>query len=215
MQVQSINNTQPNFQALKLQTVTKKVGKSVQTIDIYSLNHKDKVLLDRMSEIIKSQTFPEDKKLLGVGGVREIFENGIKRAKSLKDYAFDRVMLAVENGKKIVGIMDIENYGDQRVRGLAVWNGDKLTRDSLVRAGVKDTAKMDEFALILPTENTSESLKKYYRGLGFYTPKDSKDLMIEYDRIKNTNVINSEDIKIKDFCIKRNKDLVNILKLDA
>lgn len=215
MQVQSINNTQPNFQALKLQTVTKKVGKSVQTIDIYSLNHKDKVLLDRMSDIIKSQTFPEDKKLLGVGGVREIFENGIKRAKSLKDYAFDRVMLAVENGKKIVGIMDIENYGDQRVRGLAVWNGDKLTRDSLVRAGVKDTAKMDEFALILPTENTSESLKKYYRGLGFYTPKDSKDLMIEYDRIKNTNVINSEDIKIKDFCIKRNKDLVNILKLDA
>lgn len=215
MQVQSINNTQPNFQALKLQTVTKKVGKSVQTIDVYSLNHKDKVLLDRMSEIIKSQTFPEDKKLLGVGGVRKIFENGIKRAKSLKDYAFDRVMLAVENGKKIVGIMDIENYGDQRVRGLAVWNGDKLTRDSLVRAGVKDTAKMDEFALILPTENTSESLKKYYRGLGFYTPKDSKDLMIEYDRIKNTNVINSEDIKIKDFCIKRNKDLVNILKLDA
>lgn len=215
MQVQSINNTQPNFQALKLQTVTKKVGKSVQTIDVYSLNHKDKVLLDRMSDIIKSQTFPEDKKLLGVGGVREIFENGIKRAKSLKDYAFDRVMLAVENGKKIVGIMDIENYGDQRVRGLAVWNGDKLTRDSLVRAGVKDTAKMDEFALILPTENTSESLKKYYRGLGFYTPKDSKDLMIEYDRIKNTNVINSEDIKIKDFCIKRNKDLVNILKLDA
>lgn len=215
MQVQSINNTQPNFQALKLQTVTKKVGKSVQTIDVYSLNHKDKVLLDRMSEIIKSQTFPEDKKLLGVGGVREIFENGIKRAKSLKDYAFDRVMLAVENGKKIVGIMDIENYGDQRVRGLAVWNGDKLTRDSLVRAGVKDTAKMDEFALILPTENTSESLKKYYRGLGFYTPKDSKDLMIEYDRIKNTNVINSEDIKIKDFCIKRNKDLVNILKLGA
>lgn len=215
MQVQSINNTQPNFQALKLQTVTKKVGKSIQTIDVYSLNHKDKALLDRMSEIIKSQTFPEDKRLLGAGGVREIFENGIKRAKSLKEYAFDRVMLAVENGKKIVGIMDIENYGDQRVRGLAVWNGDKLTRDSLVRAGVKDTAKMDEFALILPTENTSESLKKYYRRLGFYTPKDSKDLMIEYDRIKNTNVINSEDIKIKDFRIKRNKDLVNILKLDA
>lgn len=215
MQVQRVNNTQPNFQALKLQTVTKKVGKVVQTIDVYSINQKDKAILDRMSEIVKSQTFPEDKKLLGADSVREVFENGIKRAKNLKDYAFDRVMLAVENGKKIVGIMDVENHGDQRVRGLAVWNGDKSTRDSLVRAGVKDTAKMDEFALILPTENKSDSIKRYYRGLGFYTPKDEKDLMIEYDKINKINVINDKDVNVKDYSLKRNIDLANVLNLDA
>ncbi len=215
MQVQRVNNTQPNFQALKVQTVTQNIGQSIKTIDVYSLNYKDKALLDRMLEIVKNQSFPKDKKLLGADSVREVFENGIKRAKNLTELAVDRVMLAVENGKRIVGIMDIEGRGDQRVRGLAVWNGDKLTRDSLVRAGVKDTAKMDEYALILPTEKSSDSIKRYYRGLGFYTPKDEKDLMLEYDRIKKVNVINDENVNIKDFYHKRNVDLVNILKLDA
>lgn len=215
MQVQRVNNTQPNFQALKVQTVTQNIGQSIKTIDVYSLNYKDKALLDRMLEIVKNQSFPKDKKLLGANSVREVFENGIKRAKNLTELAVDRVMLAVENGKRIVGIMDIEGRGDQRVRGLAVWNGDKLTRDSLVRAGVKDTAKMDEYALILPTEKSSDSIKRYYRGLGFYTPKDEKDLMLEYDRIKKVNVINDENVNIKDFYHKRNVDLVNILKLDA
>lgn len=214
MQVQRVNNTQPNFQALKVQTVTRNVGQSLKTIDVYSLNHKDKVILDRMLEVVKSQSFPEDKRLLGANSVREVFESGVKRARQLTDLAVDRVMLAIENGKRIVGIMEIEGKGDQRVRGLAVWNADTLTRDSLVRAGVKDTAKMDEYALILPTEKASDSVKNYYRGLGFYTPKDEKDLMIEYDRIKKTNVINDENVNITDCYHKRNVDLIKVLKLD-
>ncbi|HIS36773.1 TPA: hypothetical protein IAC10_09130 [Candidatus Scatousia excrementigallinarum] len=216
MQVQRVNSNQPNFQALKMTNVTKKVRNDIRNINIYSLDCRDREFVDRMYNVAKSQAFPEDSRLLGGNTVREVFDSALKKARSLSQWAYDRVFLAVEDGNKITGIMEILGKGDQRVKGLAVWNNDHLTRKSLVLTAMKDTERLSDFALMLPSEKSAESVKDYYRKMKFYTPKDDKQLMIECGKLKSAVQTNEKlmDAKITHHRSTKSVDLAKILKLD-
>lgn len=216
MQVQRVNSNQPNFQALKMTNVTKKVRNDIRNINIYSLDCRDREFVDRMYNVAKSQAFPEDSRLLGGNTVREVFDSALKKARSLSQWAYDRVFLAVEDGNKITGIMEILGKGDQRVKGLAVWNNDHLTRKSLVLTAMKDTERLSDFALMLPSEKSAESVKDYYRKIKFYTPKDDKQLMIECGKLKSAVQTNEKlmDAKITHHRSTKSVDLAKILKLD-
>lgn len=216
MQIQRTNNYNPNFQAYKLSSLTDRAKK----IDIYSLTSKDGDIIDRMLNVARGQKFPDDSKKLGIGSVKEIFNNALKRAKKITASSNDKVLLAVEDNSRITGIMDIREAGDMHVKGLAVWNGNNTTRDGLVSTALNDVYKTtkDFACLILPTAKSSDTIKTYFRKLGFKTPKDfgNKDLMVEghnlqttIEKIKNQFGDNYIDLKQK-----KNFDLKEVLKLD-
>ena len=216
MQIQRTNNYNPNFQAYKLSSIKEKTKK----IDIYSLTSKDEDIIDRMLNVARGQKFPDDSKKLGTGSVKEIFNNALKRAKNITASSNDKVLLAVEDNSRITGIMDIREAGDMHVKGLAVWNGNNITRDGLVSTALNDVYKTtkDFACLILPTSKSSDTIKTYFRKLGFKTPKDfgNKDLMVEghnlqttIEKIKNQFGDNYIDLKQK-----KNFDLKEVLKLD-
>ena len=81
MQIQSQNpgKCQPNFQALRISSVTKGSRK----IDIYSLTSKDKFFAEKMLNIAKGQKFSEDSKLLGAPSVRNVYDTALKKIKHL------------------------------------------------------------------------------------------------------------------------------------
>lgn len=216
MQIQGIHNNQPNFQALKMTTVTEKAKNGVRNISIYSLNSKDKDFLDRASNVVKSQSFGKDNKLLGGETVREVVDSALNKAKELTKFMMDRVFLAVEDGKKITGIMEVSARGDQRVKGLAVWNNDNLTRKALMLTAMKDTERLSDFALILPSEKSADGIKNFYRGMKFYTPKNEKQLMVEYDKLSTAIQSNEKSMKagVVHHKSTTNVNLAKILKLD-
>ena len=163
MQIQSQNlgKCQPNFQALRISSITKGSRK----IDIYSLTSKDKFFAEKMLNIAKGQKFAEDSKLLGAPSVRNVYDTALKKVKHLDTHPYDRVILSVEDGKKVTGVLNIGGQGDSVVEGLAVWNNDRLTRDSLVVSALKDTSRSygDFSALILPTASEPANTKAYFR----------------------------------------------------
>lgn len=215
MQVQRINNNQPNFQALKVTNVKRQLKEGIREINIYSLDCRDREFIDRMYNIAKSQSFPEDAKLLGES-VRAVYDSALKTARKLSQWAYDRVFLAVENGKKITGIMEVAGKGDQRVRGLAVWNDDNLTRKALMITAMKDTEKLSDFALILPRQKSPESVKKFYRDMKFSVPRGEHEMMIECENMKSAvkSLENSMDAKVTHHHSTRSVDMAELLKLD-
>ncbi len=186
MQIQQQNFNAPAFQAIKLSTITR----GTRQIDIYSLGEQDRFFTEKMLNSAKGQAFPSDSKILGGETVREVFDSALKTAGRLGKYARDRVLLAVENGKKITGIIEVKDGGDMYVKGLAVWDNDNLTRDSLVVSALKDTRdRYSNFcALILPTAERPSNVKAYFRRLGFKTPREfgNRDLMVDADRLDDT-----------------------------
>lgn len=218
MQVQRIDNNQPSFRAVKLSTVTSKAKK----IEIFSVNEGDKAFIDRMLNVAKGEKFLKDKGLIGGESIRQVYDTALKKAKNIKDWADDRVLVAVENGKSIIGIMNVEHSGDQIIKGLAVWNGSSLTRSSLVQAAVNDTNSMKDMALILPSGNVSTSIKSFFRKMGFKVPKDDKNLMIECEnfgeaqkKISNVFDLFEPNVKVKNMQAKRKVDLEQYLNIDA
>lgn len=216
MQIQRVSNNQPNFQALRLLNVKKQVQDGIRNINIYSLDGRDREFIDRMYNIAKSQSFPEDSKILGAEKVRAVYDNALKTARKLSQWAYDRVFLSVEDGNKITGIMEVIGKGDQRVQGLAVWNDDNLTRKSLMLTAMKDTEKLADFALILPTRKSPEKVKRYYRELKFGVPRGEQEMMIECENMKSAvrAVEDSMNAKVTHHHSTRNVDLAELLKID-
>lgn len=217
MQVQRVNNNQPNFQAVKISTVTS----SAKKIEIFSVNETDKAFIDRMLNVVKGEKFLKDNRLFGGESIRQVYDAALKKAKNIKHWADDKVLIAVEDGKNILGIMDVEHSGDQIIKGLAVWNGSNLTRSSLVQAAVNDTNKMKNTALILPSENAPDIVKSFFRQMGFRVPKDDKNLMIECEnfgeaqkKINNVFDLFEQKVKVKN-TKKYDVDLAEYLKIDA
>ena len=70
--------------------------------------------------------------------------------------------------------MDIQEAGDMYVKGLAVWNENPAAREGLVISALKDVFKStgDFACLILPSEKSSNNVKRFFRKLGFKTPRD-------------------------------------------
>ena len=151
-----INNTNPNFQGLKIQTLKA----PLRQIDIYSINKSDKEFIDKMLNIVKGHELPKDKFVLGGDSSREVYDAALKRAKKLNDYEFDKVLIAVENNKKITGLINIKENGDMNIQG---------------------TKKLKDFALIVPEKSISVTMKKIFREMGFKIPepKYNKDMVIE------------------------------------
>lgn len=217
MQVQRINNNQPNFQAVRLSSVTSKAKK----IEVFSINEADKAFIDRMLNVAKGEKFLTDNRIVGGKSVREVYDAALKKAKNIKHWADDRVLIAIEDGKNIAGMMNVESYGDKVIKGLAVWNGSNLSRTSLVQTAVNDTKKMKGMALILPSENASNLVKSFFRQMGFKVPKDDKNLMIDFDKFgeaqKKINKVFDlfgQDVNVKD-ATRYDVDLAEYLKLDA
>lgn len=217
MQVQKINNNTPNFQGIKVQTVTTPLKK----IDIYSLTSKDSGFIEKVLNITKGHQLPEDKLIIGGKNPKEVLDASLKQAKNIKDNAFierDTVLLAVDDNKKISGIANIQFDGDQLISKLASWgkhNSD--TRKSLLLAALKSTTNHPGEALVTP-RNLTNSMKSFFRKLGFKSTKifGMKDLMVEDTQIKSAINKTSSQINgdIKIYKRKREIDLAKQLKLD-
>ena len=91
-----------------------------------------------------------------------------------------------------------------------------LTRKALMLTAMKDTERLSDFALILPSEKSAKSVNNYYRKMKFYTPKDDKQLMIECEKLKSAIQANEKlmDAKITHNWSTKSVDLAKVLKLD-
>ena len=155
-----------------------------------------------MLNIAKGQKFSEDSKLLGAPSVRNVYDTALKKVKHLDTHPYDRVILSVEGGKKVTGVLNIGGQADSVVEGLAVWNNDRLTRDSLVVSALKDTSRSygDFSALILPTASEPANTMVEGENLQTVIPKAQK-------------AMNADETK--DFTYRYYTDLAKMFDLDV
>ncbi len=212
MRTEKINN-RINFNGYKLQTFKTPLKK----IEIYSLNSQDKPFIERMLNVVGGHKFTEDKHLIGGENTKEVFRSALKKAKNLSGYGSPKVMLAIENNKKITGIMSTDLEGDLAISHLAVWNKDLHTRLSFIMSGIKEALRYSYTALCIPSKNYAASGKTFYRKYGFKMPSDSyfKEYCIDPDNLESALYKHlRSNIEVKFHKPAKNIDLAEKLKLD-
>lgn len=214
MQIQKISNNQ-SFTGYKLQTIKTPAKK----IDIYKLTEQDDSFIKRTLDILKGQHFPKDRLSVGEGTNREIFENSLKASPNKWG---NTVLVAIEDNKKIAGIINVERDADDKVQGLVCLNGSQqpslLSRESLILAALKETAKEQYKAVTVNADNFTESIRKFFNKFGFKTEKTPtyKQMVIECEDIPqaiNKYETNSPHI-IENYEDSKNVKMEDILNLD-
>ncbi len=189
-----INNTNTNFQGIKVQTLKT----PLRQIDIYSLNKRDQDFIDRMLNVVKGHQMPSDRFTISDGSSRKVYDTALNKAKALELDDNDKVLLAVENNKKITGLMSIKERGDIEVDGLTTFDSDKTTLKSLFTAAINETKKLKNFALIIPEEKLPENMRRVVREFGFRIPKlhYNRDMVIECEDLQAVSQKLNSDVKL-------------------
>lgn len=186
MQVQPLNhtNSQPNFQALKIQKIVQKTNGIKNETDVFLLNKYDSEFINDILDVLPNGKFPNDAKAVG-GSVKEIFEKALKHARNIKKYSEEKVLLAVENGENITGVLRMKENGDNEIKGLAVWGNNKATtRKGLLRAAMIETRKEGSLALML-SRSLKDSQKQFFRLLGFYKARNTDRLIVDCNKLSS------------------------------
>lgn len=217
-----INNTpqyKPAFQARNLSRVISKTKQGLETVvDVYSLDSRDKVFINRMSEVIKGHALPEDTLMIGEKDAKTSVKDSLQHVFSPKKRYSDSLLIAIENKKKILGILDCRERGDIDLHTFYMFqdNNRNTGRKALLLQALKNIKRqIDVYAQIQP-ERMTEKAKKYFRNLGFGKEFGDKDLLMSNTKIhdKIDKIQNSAAISVKEFRSTKNVDLVDVLKLD-
>lgn len=208
-------NYNPTFQGVKVQTL---INKQNKVIDIYKINSEDKTFIDRMLNVAKGQKFPQDDKAIGNSSSRIVYDNALKKAKTLSDKSHDKVLIAIEDGNKISGIINIGGIGDQYIQGLTSWSKNSLVRKGLVSGAMQEVMKNKEEGIVIKAKNLSKNLIQYFRNLGFHSSSDYryKELAVEYEDLNPciTQLGIKTNSTIKRHIANKHVDMAEVLKLD-
>ncbi len=165
-----INNidSKTNFNGIKLQTIKTPLKK----IDIYSLDSRDENFIKNFIESAQYASLPSDTVQIGDKLPKFIIIDALKKAyKTSKNDYTSKVLISVENDKKITGIINAEFEGDMTVKGMASWSKG-AARQGLLNTILRETQKLKDSSLIIPTEQMTEAMKRFAKKLGFVRPKD-------------------------------------------
>lgn len=158
-----------NFNGIKLKTI--KMPK--KKIDIYSLDARDGNFIRRLVRLSENSAIPRSSLKIGDQTTEQITLDALKKAAKIQSWDYSpKVLISVENDKRITGIMKAEDRGDMNVTGMAVWNRARVTRKALLHTMLEETKKLKDFALIIPSKNLTKSMKAFCRKLGFVHSKE-------------------------------------------
>lgn len=177
MRVQNIQNNQ-NFTGIKLQTITA----PARDITVYRLTEKDKGFINSL--LNNSDKFiSKDKLAIGKGTNKEIFETALKSA---TNSFYDKTLIAMGKGKKILGVLHLHNDADNELAELVCMNGGKkqparIVRESLMLAALKETKKLKDMAIFVKEKEFKPTIAKFLNSFGFKTESSpyGKEMYIE------------------------------------
>ena len=116
MQINNSNYqiSQPNFQAryLSRSVSTAAKNRAESVIDIYSLNKNDKNFIERILNLLKGHKLPEDKLAISGRDQKASVKEALNKALKYDGDSDNKVLIAIEDNKNIVGIADYSDYGD-------------------------------------------------------------------------------------------------------
>lgn len=219
MQIQKVNNApdyRPIFQANLVGRASAKIGEKAEktVVEVYSVSKKDKTFLERFLNILNVNGFLKDEKAAAANGdVKGALKNAIKKAMNMDNAdSYDRVLISVEDNKKITGIIDYGVNGDMNVNSFAAWadNGRSMSRKALLLSALNSTKKAKDYAFEIPLRNLSEKGQQYFKNLGFSVDKKSKNMFIDFDKLGEK----IENIKTKSkFDFKQTRKEVDLNEL--
>ena len=213
----------PNFQAryLSRSISTAAKNRAEAVIDIYSLNKNDKNFIERVLNLLKGRNLPEDKLAISGRDQKASVKEALNKALKYDGDSDNKVLIAIEDNKNIVGIADYSDYGDICLNTLYMFkNGiQNIGRKSLLLQMLKYVKSRGDVSADIKAERLNNEAKKYYSNLGFIKDKLSSivELTIFSDDIANKiNKIetgSSFNMKKTRFTQKE-FDLAEIMKLD-
>lgn len=191
MQIQSINNT-PNFQANYLRTAqqTVKYGlHSKQTpIDIYSIDSRDKDLIEKLLVKIDLRENRKDASAVKEkNSLNDTIRFVLNKALHLDEKSRDGVFIAVKDNKQLTGLLDFSNGDLPMLKNLISWRGNKddVTRSNLMAEFLKHVEKAnnnrkwyDKVNITVYSEPKSKG-NKWLKQNGFGLPDGSKPAIRE------------------------------------
>lgn len=215
MQIQSVQNyNNQSFTGLKLQTF-KNANKK---IDVYQLTKNDTDFINRALNVIKGQQFPKDTLAIGEGSNRNIFEKALKKVQTHQN---SKTLIAIEDNKRIAGVLDIEDYADNEIKGMTCFGqGKKDTRESLLFSTIKSLESTNDEALsvVVKSANLPETIKQFFNKFGFKSEGrgKQKQMFLDFkDFAKNTGKFSAEsNFKITKPRGTSDVPLTQVLKLD-
>ena len=191
MQIQSINNT-PNFQANYLRTAqqTVKYGlHSKQTpVDIYSIDSRDKDLIEKLLVKIDLRENRKDASAVKEkNSINDTIRFVLNKALHLDEKSRDGVFIAVNNNKHLSGLLDFTNASSPVLKNLISWrrNKDDVTRSNLFAEFLRYVEKAnnnrkwyDKVDISVYSEPKTKGTR-WLKENGFVLPEKSKDSVRE------------------------------------
>lgn len=177
MQIQRVNNNEPNFQALRVSTIKK----GAQKIDIFSLDKNDFMFLNAMKG---KEVEGVDKRIIGGETVGDVFQNAVNRAQFIGKNSDNKVLVAVE-GNKLTGVADYAATNNSSLMGLAVFNKSKVTREGLLHALMNEANKAETLSINIPLKlnEISSSLKSYLQKFDFIIDRKKGKISLPPERL--------------------------------
>jgi len=237
MQIQKVNanhSKQPNFQALHMASYKKVLNGGKECItDIYSLNKKDYEFIEMFLSCIGNKN-PKDKLAIG-GDVKTIMREVLNKAKNLplditgntKQEKIKRqfypnidkkVFMAVEDNKKITGLMDFFHIPVRSLQldKITTWqvNNGSDTRKSLILS-LLDFAKKNKYSsIVVRDKDCSNSNLKFLQKTGFNKSKMLHDFyMYRMNYSRYSNKISENSMLIKRDIPNKEVNLMNLFDL--
>lgn len=222
MQIQSVNNT-PNFQANYLRTAKQTVKSGLYTkqtpIDIYSIDSRDRDLIEKL--LVKVDLVRDRRDEIVLNGKKRINETiryVLNKALHLDEKSQDGVFIAVQNNKYLCGLLDFSNGSSPELKNLTSWRGNKndITRSNLLAEFLQCVEKANNnrkwydkvniTAYSKPESNGNKWLKQ--NGFGF---SDGSESAIRERLVMKSDVISSSrkslEQKLENAGVDINKNL--------
>lgn len=183
MRIQQTDNAL-NFQANHLRTVKFMTGtfnSKENIIDIYSINKTDKDLINKLFLKLDHGERKDPRAITEKPSINSTIRYLLTKALMKEEKSKYGVYIAVENNKKINGILDFTNSEIPLLKNLTVWGGNKeKSRMLLFKEFMTEMAKnnkmkpKEECMDIFVYSESSVSGNKWLRDLGFQPADNNK-----------------------------------------
>ena len=186
MQIQAVNNA-PNFQANYLRTAQQAVKygshPASSKIDIYSIDSRDKDLIEKL--LVKTDLKPNRKDAAAVkekNNINDTIRYILNKALHLDEKSNDGVYIAVKNNKHLTGLLDFTNGSSPVLKNLISWRGnkDEATRSNLFEEFLRYIEKANNnrnwYSKVDITAYSEPKTKgtRWLKENGFVLPEGSK-----------------------------------------
>lgn len=186
MQIQAVNNV-PNFQANYLRTAQQAVKygshPASSKIDIYSIDSRDKDLIEKL--LVKIDLRENRKDVSAVkekNNINDTIRYVLNKALHLDENSRDGVFIAVKDNKQLTGLLDFSNGVSPMLKNLISWRGNKddVTRANLMAEFLKHVEKAnnkrkwyDKVDITAYSEPKTKGTR-WLKENGFVLPEGSK-----------------------------------------